>query len=111
MACTTEAPTPIDFSSEGGTTTTQTDDQTSPHDGGLDDPNAAQRSQVFGFAEQQCLDDPDLETGIVQIATPDTGEVVNEVSVPCEEVRERAANGEPAGIEIMPEELRPDTDG
>lgn len=111
-ACSNENPTPIDFSSDGTTATTahSDSDSTSPHLDG-EDPNEAQRSMVFGLAEQQCLDDLEADEGIIQIALPDTGEVVNEVSVPCDEVRARAEAGEPAGVEIIPEELRPGTGG
>lgn len=53
------------------------------------DPNEAQRQLVIGYAEQQCLDDPDLEEGYVAILVPDTEEKVGEVSVDCAEVRSR----------------------
>ncbi len=115
-ACTTEEPTAIDFTANNDATTVPLHDTDDGSAGGLTDapadgsadPNSAQRSMVFGLAEQQCLDDPELAQGVVQIAMPDTGEVVNEVSVECDEVRARADAGEPAGVELIPEELRPD---
>lgn len=96
-----EEPQPFDLT-EGASTTTQG----VPDDPGVD-PNAGVRSQAVGFAEQQCIDDPELAEGVIQIAEQDTGEVVNRVVADCADVRERAAAGEPVGIEIVPEELRP----
>lgn len=49
--------------------------------------NAAAAAEGRRLAEQQCLDDPTLEEGLVQIAQPDTGVVVAEIVVPCDEVR------------------------
>ncbi len=39
-------------------------------------------------AEQQCLDDPALEEGYVRAVAPDSGDVLAEVSVRCDEVRD-----------------------
>ena len=49
--------------------------------------NEEARAQGQQLAEQQCLDDPTLEEGVVQIAKPDTGVVVAEIVVECSEVR------------------------
>lgn len=49
--------------------------------------NEEARAQGQLLAEQQCLDDPTLEEGIVQIAKPDTNVVVAEIVVDCSEVR------------------------
>ncbi len=95
-----EEPQPFDLTDGGSTTTLSVPDEPI-------DPNAGVRSQAVGFAEQQCIDDPDLAEGVIQIAEQDSGEVVNRVIADCEDVRTRAAAGEPVGIEIVPEELRP----
>ncbi len=52
-----------------------------------DDPNAAEKARLQELAEQQCLDDPSLSEGTVRIVDPSTGEVVSELVLPCEEVR------------------------
>ncbi len=109
-SCSSEEPVPIDFSGSDSTTTTV---EANPHSesesaGSGGDANAGQRALVLGLAEQQCLDDPALETGVVQIAIPDTGEVVSEVQADCVEVRTREADGEPVGDAIIPQELRPE---
>jgi hypothetical protein len=43
--------------------------------------------QMRDAAEQQCLDDPDLAEGYVRAVSPDTDEVMAELSVDCPEVR------------------------
>ena len=43
--------------------------------------------QMRDAAEQQCLDDPDLAEGYVRAVSPDTDEVMAELSVDCTEVR------------------------
>ncbi len=43
--------------------------------------------QMRDAAEQQCLDDPDLAEGYVRAVSPDTDEVMAELSVDCAEVR------------------------
>jgi len=49
--------------------------------------NDAASAEGRRLAAQQCLDNPDLDEGIVQIAQPDTGVVVAEILVQCSEVR------------------------
>lgn len=39
-------------------------------------------------AEQQCLDDPSLDEGYVRAVAPDSGDVLAEVTVACDEVRD-----------------------
>lgn len=87
-ACTGEDAEPVDFSSTSTSVTSQTQsdfDASNVEDG----PNAEQNRITLGFAEQQCLDDPDLEQGYVQIVDPSTNEKVSEVTVECDEVRSR----------------------
>ncbi len=43
--------------------------------------------QMRDAAEQQCLDDPDLIEGYVRAVDPDTGAMLAELSVGCDEVR------------------------
>lgn len=51
------------------------------------DINAAARAEGRRLAEQQCLDNPELSEGVVQIAEPDSSVVVAEIIVDCSEVR------------------------
>lgn len=87
-ACTGEDAEPVDFSS---TSTSVASDTPSDFDVSNveDGPNAEQNQITLGFAEQQCLDDPELEQGYVQIVDPSTNEKVSEVTVECDEVRSR----------------------
>ncbi len=107
-ACSTgEEPVPFDL---GGETTSSSPDASSVEGSDApvgEDPNAGPRAQAQGFAEQQCVDDPTLAEGVIEIAQQDTGEVVNRIVVDCDDVLERQASGEPVGLEIIPEELRP----
>lgn len=77
-SCTGEEPVPIDLNSTVPPTTAAADEN---------DPNAAQRQEIQQLAEQQCLDDPDLEEGTVRIVDPATDEIVSELIIPCSEVR------------------------
>ncbi len=43
--------------------------------------------QMRDAAEQQCVDDPTLVEGYVRAVSPDTEEVLAEISVDCTEVR------------------------
>lgn len=43
--------------------------------------------QMRQAAEQQCLDDPDLAEGYVRAVSPDTEEILAEVSIDCTDVR------------------------
>ena len=43
--------------------------------------------QMQDLAEQQCLDDPDLDEGFVEAVDPDTDQVMSQVTVDCDEVR------------------------
>ena len=43
--------------------------------------------QMQDLAEQQCLDDPDLDEGFVQAVDPDTDQIMSQVTVDCAEVR------------------------
>lgn len=92
--CSGEKATPVDLN----VTTTVADDESvddegtgseSVLEGDVDDPNAEQNRVTLGYAEQQCLDDPELEQGYVQIVDPSTDEKVGEVTADCEEVRNR----------------------
>lgn len=96
---------PIDLSGTGSSSTTDaastdgtgtsddgvTDDGASDSGSGstttTEDPNAEARQQVIDAAEQQCLDDPDLDEGVVRIVDAETDEVVNEYRVDCDDVR------------------------
>ncbi len=44
------------------------------------------------YARQQCLDDPELETGVVEVLEPETDTIVARIEVPCGPVR---AEGQP----------------
>lgn len=59
------------------------------------DPNAEARQQVEDLAEQQCLDDPTADEGVIRIVEPESNEVVGEVIVDCDEVRSRVGAEEP----------------
>ncbi len=96
-ACTDgEEPVPIDFSdtseTDGETETGETDTGTdgTDTDDTTEDPNAEARQQVIDAAEQQCLDDPDLDEGVVRLVDPATDEVMNEYRADCAEVRAAA---------------------
>ncbi len=43
--------------------------------------------QMREAAEQQCLDDPDLAEGYVRAVSPDTDEILAEISVDCADIR------------------------
>ena len=45
--------------------------------------------QMRDLAEQQCLDDPELDEGFVQAVDPTTDQVMSEVTVDCADVRSR----------------------
>ncbi len=77
-ACTGEEPVPIDLDATIPPTSAPANE---------DDPNAAQRVEIQQLAEQQCLDDPELEVGTVRIVDPVTNEVVSELVIQCDEVR------------------------
>lgn len=76
-SCTGEEPVPIDLNATVPPTSAPDEN----------DPNAAQRQEIQQLAEQQCLDDPELEEGTVRIVDPVTNEVVSELIVQCSEVR------------------------
>ncbi len=90
-ACTGETAVPIDLNS---TTVPIVESSTIPD--GLDpaNPNEDQNRVAVGYAEQQCLDDPELEEGYVRIVVPDTEEIVGEITVDCEQVRAAATGSE-----------------
>ncbi len=44
--------------------------------------------QMRQAAEQQCLDDPEKETGYVRAVDPTSGDVLAELEVPCGPVRD-----------------------
>ena len=85
-SCTNDAATPIDLSS---TSAPPTSGVPLPDD----DPNADSRQMAIDFAEQQCVDDPAKDEGIIRIVDPETEEVVGEVIADCAEVRSRPAGG------------------
>jgi hypothetical protein len=76
VGCTGEEPEEIDLNATIPPTTL--DDN---------DPNAAQREEMRRLAEQQCIDDPSKQVGIVRIIDPETNEQVAELIVECSEVR------------------------
>ncbi len=78
-ACTGEEATPIDLQR---TVTTSVDATTT-----TEDPNAEVREQAEQLAAEQCLEDPELEKGIIQIVDPDSGEIAGEVIADCAVVR------------------------
>lgn len=52
-----------------------------------DDPNAESRQLIRQLARRQCLDDPDLDEGLIRMVNPETGATVNEFTLDCDEVR------------------------
>jgi hypothetical protein len=86
-SCTNDAATPIDLSSS--TSAPLTTGVPLPDD----DPNAESRQMAIDFAEQQCVDDPDKDEGIIRIVDPETEQVVGEVVADCAEVRSRPPGG------------------
>lgn len=87
-SCSGETAVPIDLNS---TTTVVTEPPPSLDGQDQDplDPNAEQNRITLAYAEQQCLDDPELDQGYVQIIDPSTQEKVGEVTADCAEVRSR----------------------
>ncbi len=51
--------------------------------------NAESSRLAREYAEQQCLDDPDLEVGVIQIVHEETEETVARIEADCDEVRSR----------------------
>lgn len=51
------------------------------------DPNAEVRAEAQGYADQQCLDDPELAEGVLEIVDPDTEEIVGRITANCASVR------------------------
>lgn len=49
--------------------------------------------QMRTAARQQCLDDPNLDAGYVQAVVPETGEVLSEITIECDEVGVSDADG------------------
>lgn len=93
--CSEEEATPIDLT-PGATTTTALPPGATPHTIG-DNP------QARFHAEQQCLEDPEQDEGVIRIVDPANDAVLGEVVVDCDEVRaedaetDGAADDEPAG--------------
>lgn len=79
-ACTSEATSTIDL--------------TPPAD---EDPNADSTLLVQAHAEEQCLDDSDLEVGFVRIVDAD-GAIANTFEAECDGVRLRSDDGEVVGL-------------
>lgn len=79
-ACTSEATSTIDLSPPAN-----------------EDPNADSTLLVQAHAEQQCLDDSDLEVGFVQIVDAD-GAIANTFEVKCDDVTLRSADGDLVGL-------------
>ncbi len=90
-ACTGETAVPIDLNS---TTVPAVESSTIPGVLDPENPNEAQNQVAVGYAEQQCLDDPDLEEGYVRIVVPETEEIVGEITVDCEQVRTGSVGNE-----------------
>lgn len=90
-ACSGEDATPVDLDSS--TTTQHGSGPTSEGGEGSSlpayDQNAESRQMAVDFAEQQCLDDPEADEGIIRIVDPRTDQVVGEVIVDCVDVRAR----------------------
>ncbi len=88
VGCTGEEATVVDL--DATTTTAATERSSVPtmsDEVDPDDPNAEARELVVEAARRQCLDDPDLDEGVVRIVAEATGEVANEYRVDCNEVR------------------------
>lgn len=66
------------------------DEPDTPADGGFPDVTHVldPTDEMQTVAEQQCLDDPSLDEGYVRAVAPDSGDILAEVTVPCDEVRE-----------------------
>lgn len=88
-ACSGETAEPIDLRATVPTTDAPTETTLGEAEQQITDDNEAQRQVAVGYAEQQCLEDPDLEEGYVQIVVPDTDEKVGEITADCAEVRGR----------------------
>lgn len=90
-SCSEEEATIIDLDAVSTTTTVDgdTSSTTAPPGDEIDpdDPNAEARQQVIDAARQQCLDDPELDEGVVRLVMAETGELANEYRVDCDEVR------------------------
>ncbi len=43
--------------------------------------------QMRQAAEQQCIDNPDQETGYIKAVAPETGKILAEIELDCSEVR------------------------
>lgn len=82
-ACGSEANTQVDLSS---TTTGGSESESGDE---IDDPNTEVRQQAQEFADQQCLDDPELEEGVIEIVDPETQELAGRILADCAEVRSR----------------------
>ncbi len=83
-ACTGETAVPVDLNS---TSVPAVASSTIPDVLDPANPNESQNRVAVGYAEQQCLDDPELIEGYVRIVVPDTEEIVGEITVDCEQVR------------------------
>ncbi len=90
-ACTGETAVPIDLNSTSVPTVASS---TIPEGLDLANPNESQNRVAIGYAEQQCLDDPELVEGYVRIVVPDTEEIVGEITVDCEQVRSASTGSE-----------------
>ncbi len=88
-ACTGETAVPIDLDSTTSIIGTEDGAGGGQTDQSDRDPNAEQNRITIGYAEQQCLDDPELKQGYVQIVDPATQTKVGEVTVDCAQVRDR----------------------
>ncbi len=89
-ACAEEPAVEIDLNTTvraASSATSSTTEIAADDNGQRQDPNAEQNRITRRYAEQQCLDDPKLDQGYVQIVDPSTNEKVGEVTVDCEEVR------------------------
>ncbi len=78
--CTGEQATPIDPANPP--------DITSPGDLTDVSHEIQPTDQMRDAAEQQCLDDPDLDEGYVQAVDPEDDRILAEIAVVCREVRE-----------------------
>ncbi len=90
-ACTGETAVPIDLNS---TTVPNVEPSTIPEALDPENPNEDQNRVAVAYAEQQCLEDPELEEGYVRIVVPETEEIVGEITVDCEQVRAAATGSE-----------------
>lgn len=88
--CSEDEARPIDLGTPDSAPTTSPDGPATPHAIG-------ENPQARAYAEQQCRDDPDQDQGVIRIVDPATDEVLGEVAVDCDELRQADADADGAG--------------